>query len=103
MPIRTRFGSKTTCSRSTEYFSAAKSIRRSRICSAAFCAAMPFRSEPEEAAVAEVFGTLAVVVAVIFTRSRSTWKTSATTWATLVLSPWPISVPPWFRWTEPSL
>jgi hypothetical protein len=33
------------------------------------CAAMPLRSEPEEAAVGEVFGTLAVVVAVIFTRS----------------------------------
>ena len=73
------------------------------ICSAAFCAAMPFRSEPEDAAVAEVFGTFAVVVAVILTRSMSTWKQSATTCATLVLSPWPISVPPWFRWIEPSL
>ena len=64
---------------------------------------MPLRSDPEEAAVAEVFGTLAVVVAVIFTRSRSTWKQSATTCATLVFSPCPISVPPWFRWIEPSL
>ena len=103
LPIRTTFGSNTTWSRSTEYFSAAKSISRSLICSAAFCAAMPFRSEPDEAAVAEVFGTLAVVVAVIFTRSRSTWKQSATTCATLVLRPCPISVPPWFRWIEPSL
>ena len=73
------------------------------ICTAAFCAAMPFRSDPDDAAVAEVFGTFAVVVAVIFTRSRSTWNTSATTCATLVLSPWPISVPPWFRWIDPSL
>ena len=36
---------------------------------AAFCAAMPLMSEPDDAAVAEVFGTLAVVVAVIFTCS----------------------------------
>lgn len=45
---------------------------------------MPLRSEPEDAAVAEVFGTLAVVVAVIFTLSISTWKLSASTCATLV-------------------
>ena len=51
---------------------------------AAFCAAMPLRSEPDEAAVAEVFGTLPVVVAVIFTRSRSIWNSSATTCATLM-------------------
>ena len=58
---------------------------------------MPFRSEPEEAAVAEVFGTLAVVVAVIFTWSMSIWNSSATTCATLTYSPCPISVPPWFK------
>ena len=45
---------------------------------------MPLRSEPEEAAVAEVFGTLPVVVAVILIRSRSTWNSSASTCATLV-------------------
>ena len=44
---------------------------------------MPFRSEPDEAAVADVFGTLPVVVAVIFTRSMSTLNVSATTCATL--------------------
>ena len=55
---------------------------------------MPFRSEPVDAAVAEVFGTLPVLVAVIRTRSRSTWKQSATTDATLMKSPCPISVPP---------
>ena len=49
---------------------AAKSTSRSLIAAAASCAAMPLRSEPEEAAVGEVFGTLPVVVAVIFTRSR---------------------------------
>ena len=51
---------------------------------AAACAAMPLRSEPEDAAVAEVFGTLPVVVAVIRTWPMSTWNSSATTWATLV-------------------
>ena len=58
---------------------------------------------PEEAAVGEVFGTLAVVVAVILTRSRSIWNSSATTCATFRCRPWPISVPPWFMWTEPSV
>ena len=47
-------------------------------------------------------GTLPVVVAVIFTCAMSTWKASASTCATLVNRPWPISVPPWFRWIEPS-
>ena len=47
-------------------------------------AAMPLMSEPDDAAVAEVLGTLPVEVAVIFTLSMSTWKASATTWATLV-------------------
>ena len=70
---------------------------------AAASAAWPLRSVPEEAAVAEVLGTLPVVVAVIRTRSRSIWNSSATTWATLVWSPCPISVPPWFRCTLPSL
>ncbi len=70
---------------------------------AAFCAALPFRSAPLEAAVGEVLGTLSVLVAVIWMRSISTWNTSATTCATLVFRPWPISVPPWFRWMLPSV
>ena len=37
---------------------------------AAIFAAMPLRSVPEDAAVGEVFGTLSVVVAVIFTLSN---------------------------------
>ena len=67
---------------------------RSLMVRAAAWAAMPFRSVPDDAAVAEVFGTLPVVVAVIFTASKSTWNSWATTCATLVFSPWPISVPP---------
>ncbi len=46
---------------------------------------------------------LAVVVAVIFTRSRSTWKQSAMTCANLgikALTHFPL--PPCFRWIEPS-
>ncbi len=46
---------------------------------------MPLRSAPAEAAVAEVLGTLPVVVAVIFTCARSIWNSSATTWATLMI------------------
>ena len=45
---------------------------RSLMVRAAACAAMPLRSVPDDAAVAEVFGTLPVVVAVIFTASKST-------------------------------
>ncbi|MNZ97741.1 hypothetical protein D3C78_1169960 [compost metagenome] len=71
--------------------------------SAAFCAALPFRSAPLDAAVGEVLGTLSVLVAVIWMRLKSTWKICATTWATLVFRPWPISVPPWFRWMLPSV
>ena len=60
-------------------------------------------SEPDDAAVGDVLGTLAVVVAEILMLSMSIWKVSATTWATLVCRPWPISVPPWFRYTLPSV
>ena len=78
-------------------------MRRALIACAALRAAMPLRSVPEEAAVAEVLGTLPVVVAVILTRAMSTWNSSATTCATLVLRPCPISVPPWFSAIEPSV
>jgi hypothetical protein len=54
------------------------------IAPAAFFAAMPLMSEPDDAAVADVFGTFAVVVAVIFTASASTPNSSATTCATLM-------------------
>ena len=54
------------------------------IAPAAIFAAMPLRSEPEEAAVGEVFGTFAVVVAVMRTRSMAMPNSSATTCATLM-------------------
>ena len=52
-------------SASTCQCSAANPVNRFLIVSQASSAAIPLRSEPEEAAVAEVFGTLPVVVAVI--------------------------------------
>ena len=51
---------------------------------AAMRAAMPLRSEPEDAAVGEVLGTFAVVVAVMRTRSIPMPNSSATTCATLM-------------------
>ena len=82
---------------------AATAAIRILILSAACRAAMPFRSEPAEAAVAEVLGTLSVRVAETLTLPMSIRNVDATTWATLVNSPCPISVPPWFRWTLPSV
>ena len=52
------------------------------------------QSAPEDAAVADVFDTLLVSVAVARTFSMSTPSSCATTCITLVLMPWPISVPP---------
>ena len=52
---------------------------------------------------AEVLATLLVSVAVARTRARSMPSSCATTWQTLVFTPWPISVPPWFNSTEPSV
>jgi hypothetical protein len=76
---------------------------RALICSEALSAAMPLRSEPEDAAVGDVFGTLAVLVADTRMWSRSIANTSATTCATLMNSPCPISVPPWLSTTLPSV
>jgi hypothetical protein len=64
---------------------------------------LPFRSLPVLAAVAEVLATLCVSVAVQRTASNGTPSSCATTCATLVFRPWPISVPPWFTSTEPSV
>ena len=50
---------------------------------------MPFRSEPEDAAVGDVFGTLAVVVAVMLTWLTAMPNSSATTCATLMIEPLP--------------
>ena len=65
--------------------------------------AWPFRSEPLLAAVAEVFGTLSVLVAMIWMRDGDTPSVRAATASILVCRPWPISVPPWFSCTLPSL
>ena len=64
---------------------------------------MPFRSKPVEAAVADVFATLLVSAAVARTRASPIPSSAATTWQTLVLSPCPISVPPWLTSTVPSV
>src|SRR5208337_1572686 len=76
---------------------------RPRIWSQAFLIAPPLRSEPELAAVAEVFGTLSVRVGASRTRCIGTPSAVAATWIILVCRPWPISVPPWLISTEPSL
>ena len=60
-------------------------------------------SVPDDAAVADVFGTLLVSDAVTRMRSTSIASSSATTCATLVNRPCPISVPPWFSRTVPSV
>ena len=51
---------------------------------------------------AEVLATFCVSVAVTRTRAYATPSSCATTCATLVLMPWPISVPPWLTRIEPS-
>ena len=78
------------------------SAMRARIVSQAILTAAPFRSDPDEAAVAEVLGTLAVSVAVMRTTSCGTPKALAATCATFWNNPCPISVPPWFMAMEPS-
>ena len=65
-PIRTRPGRKVTAWSETPYTSWAKAIKRRLIVLAAFRAAMPLRSEPADAAVGLVFGTLPVWVEVIW-------------------------------------
>ena len=79
------------------------STSRRLIWLAASSAAIPLRSVPDDAAVAEVFGTFSVVVLVTLMRSSPTLKASATICAILVCRPWPISQPPWFSWIEPSV
>ena len=82
---------------------AAKSINRSFRADGGAWAALPFMSEPEEAAVAEVFGTLPVLVAVILTRSEVDLQFLGDDLGYLDEQPRPISVPPWLRWMLPSL
>ena len=70
--------------RSSETFhvSLAKRVSRALMSRTARCTAMPFMSVPDEAAVAEVFGTLSVEVAVMWTRSSPMPNSSAATCAT---------------------
>ena len=68
----------------------------------AFLTAAPFRSAPDEAAVAEVLGTLSVLVGIMRMLSAGSPSSRMATPSTLVCSPWPISVPPWFTCTVPS-
>ena len=75
---------------------------RSRICWQAAFTAAPLRSVPLDAAVALVFGTLSVAVRITRMAERGTPNSAAQTFNILVWSPCPISVPPWFNWTEPS-
>ena len=70
---------------------------------AASRAAMPFRSLPDEAAVGDAFGTLLVSDADTRTLASGTPISCATTCATFVNRPWPISVPPWLSSSVPSL
>jgi hypothetical protein len=95
--------SKRTAAASPPHCAAANAASRSRSWRAASCAALPFRSLPVDAAVAEVLATFCVSVAVTRTCAKGMPSSCATTWATLVFRPWPISVPPWFTSTEPSV
>ena len=77
-------------------------IKRAFKISQAFFTAAPFRSVPADAAVADVFGTLSVLVGITRICSGLTPSSCAAIAATLVCKPWPISVPPWFTCTVPS-
>ena len=94
---------KTTSPASPPSLRAANAARRARSVRAASRAAMPLRSVPDEAAVGDAFGTLLVSEAVTRIASSGSPSSRATTCRTLVNRPWPISVPPWFSVTVPSL
>ena len=102
LPMATRPAAKRTSPAATPQRSLANSTSLALMRSAASSAALPLRSLPVDAAVAEVLATFWVSVAVTRTASKSTPSVCATTWATLVCRPWPISVPPWLTSTEPS-
>ena len=102
MPVTIAVGKRTSAGWMSS-IRAATSASRSRIWSQAFLIAPPFRSAPELAAVAEVFGTLSVRVGASRTYDSGTPSAVAATWIILVCRPCPISVPPWLINTEPSL
>ena len=63
--------------------------KREKICRAASWAALPFKSAPVEAAVADVLGILSVTVAVARTCSSPMPNSRATIWQILVCRPLP--------------
>ena len=71
----------------TPSWPAATTASRSRIWSQASLTAPPLMSDPELAAVAEVFGTLSVRVGASRTRLIGTPSAVAATWIILVCSP----------------
>ena len=83
--------------------SVSPAARRSRRMTQASSTAMPFKSAPDDAAVADVLGTLSVRVGASRTLDSGTPSAVAATCSILVCRPWPISVPPWLISTEPSL
>ena len=68
----------------------------------AFLTAAPLRSAPDEAAVAEVLGTLSVLVGIMRMDTAGRPSSLIATPRIFVCSPCPISVPPWFTCTVPS-
>jgi len=83
-------------------YSAATSVIRSRIFRQASTAALPLRSAPLDAAVAEVLLFFSVDVIMTMTSLASMANSSATSWRILVFTPCPISVAPVETCTVPS-
>ena len=76
------------------YFFFIKSLRFVLIFSVAFNVAAPFKSVVDDAALADVLGTLEVFVEDICTFSNGNPNVFATSWAIFVCVPCPISIPP---------
>ena len=81
---------------------AATSRMPSRMVSTALMAALPFRSVVALAALGDMLAIRVVLVLSTRTRRREMPKVRATTDATLLLMPWPISMPPVVTLTLPS-
>ena len=73
-----------------------------RMVSTAMIAALPFRSVVALAALGDMLATRVVLVLSTRTRRSEIPKVRATTAATLLLMPWPISMPPVVTLTLPS-
>ena len=78
------------------------SSRRRRIMHASF-SAPPCRSAPVDAPDELAFGMTSVELGATSTSSSGTPRASAASWASLVLTPWPISTAPVCTRTLPSL